>query len=132
MIIIVIQEVSPIALQLVERVLENCATKLQPYLVQAVKTLGISVDDSKILAKICQDASDSFEKNDVCVSSEHVVSYALAFCQLLFEVFHYVKFIIEIVLIFYTFFQEDKGKSPKQSSEETTQVCFLVHFFILV
>ncbi|XP_057433643.1 sister chromatid cohesion protein PDS5 homolog C-like [Lotus japonicus] len=82
------EEVSPIALQLVERVLENCATKLQPYLVQAVKTLGISVDDSKILAKICQDASDSFEKNDVCVSSEHV---------------------------------EDKGKSPKQSSEETTQ-----------
>ncbi|CAK8568553.1 unnamed protein product [Lathyrus sativus] len=65
------EEVSPIARKLGERVLENCATKLKPYLVQAVRILGISVDDySKVLASICQDTCDSLEKNGVCVTSE--------------------------------------------------------------
>ncbi|XP_061365246.1 sister chromatid cohesion protein PDS5 homolog C-like [Gastrolobium bilobum] len=59
------KEVFPIAQKLGERVLESCATKLKPYLVLAVKTLGISVDDySNVLASICQDTSDSLEKND--------------------------------------------------------------------
>ncbi|KAI5403849.1 hypothetical protein KIW84_051121 [Lathyrus oleraceus] len=66
------EEVSPIARKLGERVLENCATKIKPYLVQAVRILGISVDDySKVLASICQDTCDSLEKNGVCVTSEH-------------------------------------------------------------
>ncbi|KAJ1413122.1 Armadillo-type fold [Sesbania bispinosa] len=85
------EEVFPVAKKLGERVLENCGTKLKPYLVQAVKTWGISVDDySTVLASICQDTSesDSLEKNDVCVTSEHL---------------------------------EDKGKSAKQSPEEPTQ-----------
>jgi len=74
---------------LAERVLENCATKLKPYLVQAVKSLGISVDDySAVLASICQDTSDDLEKNDTCVTSEHVVSFLLVFCRLMFETFH--------------------------------------------
>ncbi|KAL5074441.1 hypothetical protein RYX36_013425 [Vicia faba] len=66
------EEVSPIARKLGERVLENCATKLKPYLVQAVRILGISVDDySQVLASICQDTCDILEKNGVCVTSEH-------------------------------------------------------------
>lgn len=67
------EEVSPIAQKLGERVLESCATKLKPYLVQAVKSLGLSLDDySAVLASICQDMSDDLEKNDTCVTSEHV------------------------------------------------------------
>jgi hypothetical protein len=70
LLIIVVQEVLPIARKLGERVLKNCATKLKPYLVQAVRTFGTSVDDySEVLASICQDTSDSLEKNGVCVRS---------------------------------------------------------------
>ncbi|CAJ1973647.1 unnamed protein product [Sphenostylis stenocarpa] len=67
------EEVFPLAKKLSERVLESCATKLKPYLVQAVKSLGISMSDySLVLASICQDTSDDLEKNDTCVTSEHV------------------------------------------------------------
>ncbi|CAJ1973649.1 unnamed protein product [Sphenostylis stenocarpa] len=67
------EEVFPIAQKLGERILESCATKLKPYLVQVVKSLGISMDDySSVLASICQDTSDDLEKNDTCVTSEHV------------------------------------------------------------
>jgi len=72
-----------------ERVLENCATKLKPYLVQAVRSLGVSVGDySAVLASICQDTSDDLEKNDTCVTSEHAVSFLSVFCRLIFETFH--------------------------------------------
>lgn len=75
-----------------ERVLENCATKLKPYLVEAVKSLEISLDDySTVLASICQDTSDDLEKNDTCVTSEHVVSFLLVFCQLIFGAFYNEK-----------------------------------------
>lgn len=39
------QEVLPIAQKLGEKVFENCASKLKPCLMQAVKSLGISLDD---------------------------------------------------------------------------------------
>ncbi|RDX80536.1 Sister chromatid cohesion protein PDS5-like B-B, partial [Mucuna pruriens] len=67
------EEVFPFAQKLGERVLESCATKLKPYLVQAVKSLGMSVDDySTVLASICQDTSNDLKKNDTHVTSEHV------------------------------------------------------------
>ncbi|KAE9586919.1 hypothetical protein Lalb_Chr23g0268251 [Lupinus albus] len=67
------EEVFPIAKKLGLRVLESCATKLKPYLLQAVKSLGISLDDySTILASICQGASDSLEQNDICVTREQM------------------------------------------------------------
>lgn len=73
--IVMIQEVLPIARKLVERVLESCATRLKPYLVQAVNTLGISLDDySNVLASICQDTSGNLEQNDVCATSDHAVN----------------------------------------------------------
>ncbi|OIW09293.1 hypothetical protein TanjilG_01264 [Lupinus angustifolius] len=66
------EEVLPIAKMLVENVLESCATKLKPYLVQAVNTLGISFNDySNILASICHDGSGSLEQNDGSTTSEH-------------------------------------------------------------
>ncbi|TKY58087.1 Sister chromatid cohesion protein PDS5-like B-B [Spatholobus suberectus] len=67
------EEVLPIARRLGESVLESCATRLRPYLKQAVSTLGISLDDySNVLASICQDTSGSLEQNDACVTSDHV------------------------------------------------------------
>ncbi|QCE16301.1 transcriptional regulator ATRX [Vigna unguiculata] len=66
------EEAFPIAKKLGERVLESCATKLKPYLVQAVKSLGVPMGDySLVLSSICQDTSDALEKNDTCVTSEH-------------------------------------------------------------
>ncbi|KAE9586440.1 hypothetical protein Lalb_Chr24g0402031 [Lupinus albus] len=66
------EEVLPIAKKLVENVLESCATKLKPYLVQAVNTLGISLNDySNVLASICHDGSGSLEQIDGSTASEH-------------------------------------------------------------
>lgn len=68
------QEVLPVARKLGERVLESCATKLKPYLVQAIKSSDISLDDySKVLSSICQVASDDTEQNEVHASDEHMV-----------------------------------------------------------
>ncbi|GLT72796.1 hypothetical protein SLA2020_447000 [Shorea laevis] len=60
------EEVLPLARKLAETVLESCATKVKPYLIQAVKTLGISFDDySKVVASICQETSGASEHNEV-------------------------------------------------------------------
>lgn len=59
------QEVLPIARKLGEKVFENCANKLKPCLMQAVKSLGISLDDySKIVSSICQGTSSTADQND--------------------------------------------------------------------
>jgi len=74
--VIMIQEVLPIARKLGERVLEGCATRLKPYLLQAVNTLGISLDGySDVLASICKETSDNLVQNDVCATSGHVVNF---------------------------------------------------------
>ena len=120
-----IQEVLPIARKLGERVLESCATNHKPYIVQAVKTLCVSVEDySSVLASICQDASDSLEQNDVCATSEHVVSFPFIFIELILALNFFLmsKFIIKFHLVT-DFFQEDENKSAKQSLEESIQVC---------
>ncbi|CAL0327176.1 unnamed protein product [Lupinus luteus] len=67
------EEVFPTAKKLGVRVLESCATKLKPYILQAVKSLGISLDDySMILSSISQGASDSLEQNDIFVTREQM------------------------------------------------------------
>ncbi|KAK8513530.1 hypothetical protein V6N13_002267 [Hibiscus sabdariffa] len=54
------EKVPPVARRLAEKVLENCASKLQPYLTQAVESLGISYDDySSVLASVCQVTADA-------------------------------------------------------------------------
>ena len=61
----ILQEVLPVARKLAERVLESSGTKLKPYLIQAVQTLGISFDDySKVVASICQETSGDVEQNE--------------------------------------------------------------------
>ncbi|KAF8400534.1 hypothetical protein HHK36_013833 [Tetracentron sinense] len=65
------QDILPIAKKLGEKVIENCAVKLKPYLMQAVQSLDISVNDySKIVASICQE-------NDNTASGKHSVAKEL-------------------------------------------------------
>ncbi|KHN29621.1 nucleolar protein dao-5-like isoform X1 [Glycine soja] len=108
------KEVFPIAQKLGERVLESCATKLKPYLVQSVKSLGISVDDySAVLASICQDTSDDLEKNDTCVTSEHVEDKSESAKQSLEESTHVVKKDSREVTSSQQENPDDVNKSPK-------------------
>ncbi|XP_041016890.1 nucleolar and coiled-body phosphoprotein 1 isoform X2 [Juglans microcarpa x Juglans regia] len=68
------EEVLPVARKLAERVLESCATKVKPYLIQAVNTLGISFDDySEVVASICQETPGTVEQNEV-----HAISKDMA------------------------------------------------------
>ncbi|GMI92452.1 hypothetical protein like AT4G31880 [Hibiscus trionum] len=66
------EEVLPVARRLAEKVLENCASKLQPYLTQAVENLGISYDDySIVVASVCQVTAGAVEQNDAA-TGKHV------------------------------------------------------------
>ncbi|KAK8505622.1 hypothetical protein V6N13_073399 [Hibiscus sabdariffa] len=61
------EEVHSVAKGLAQRVLENCGSKLKPYLMQAVQNLGISFDDySSVVASICQVAPSAVvDQNDI-------------------------------------------------------------------
>lgn len=49
-----------------EKVLENCAKKLKPYLRQALKSLGAVSDDySVIVASICEGLNGLVDQSDV-------------------------------------------------------------------
>ena len=93
----------PIARRLGERVLESCAARLKPSLVQAVKNLGISLENySEVLASICQDASGSLEQNDACATSEHVVGFHFSHVNyhlICIEILR--EFVITVLVIFY-------------------------------
>ncbi|KAE8687476.1 hypothetical protein F3Y22_tig00111014pilonHSYRG00028 [Hibiscus syriacus] len=58
------EEVLPIARKLAKSVLENCASKLKPYLTQAVESLGIAYEDYSVVASICQVAPNAVVQND--------------------------------------------------------------------
>ncbi|BFG24802.1 hypothetical protein CerSpe_110760 [Prunus speciosa] len=58
------QTVSPISWKLGEKVIENCSAKLKSYLVEAVKSVDIALDDyAEIVASVYQNGSDAL-KND--------------------------------------------------------------------
>lgn len=60
------EEVLPIARILGERVLRACASKLKPYIVDAVESNVISLDDySEVLASVCDAAPHAAEQNDL-------------------------------------------------------------------
>ncbi|KAI5556158.1 hypothetical protein BDE02_18G016600 [Populus trichocarpa] len=66
------EEALPVAQKLGEKVLETCATKVKPYLIQAVKSLGVSLDDySDIVGSMCQEISGSIEQKDVHAGDEN-------------------------------------------------------------
>ncbi|KAK8523466.1 hypothetical protein V6N13_113413 [Hibiscus sabdariffa] len=59
------EDVLPIARRLAESVLETCASKLKPYLTQAVENSGIPFEDySGVVAYICQVAPNDVVQND--------------------------------------------------------------------
>lgn len=63
------RNISPISRKLGENVITNCAATLEPYLMEAVKSLGINVDDyAEIVASICQNGKQDLKHksaNDV-------------------------------------------------------------------
>ncbi|KAJ6915276.1 hypothetical protein NC651_017312 [Populus alba x Populus x berolinensis] len=68
------EEVLPVARRLGEEVLESCAVKVKPYLIETVKSLGVSLDDySDIVGSICQEISGSVGQNDVHAVDENTV-----------------------------------------------------------
>ncbi|KAH1131621.1 hypothetical protein J1N35_002999 [Gossypium stocksii] len=63
------EEVLPIARRLGKSVLENCASKLRPYLTQAVENSGNSFEDySSVVASICQVARSAVAQNDAATN----------------------------------------------------------------
>lgn len=65
--VLVLQDISPISWELGKKVFENCATKLQRYLREAVKAMNLDFDDyAEIVAFICRETSN--ENNMVCSS----------------------------------------------------------------
>lgn len=64
-VVLLFQEVLPIGRRLGERVFEICAHKLRPCLLEAVKSLEISLDDySKVVASVCEGTTAAVEHND--------------------------------------------------------------------
>lgn len=79
------QTVSPISWKLGEKVIENCSAKLKSYLVEAVKSMDIALDDyAEIVASVYQNGSDALKndndndsgKNLVCQTCDIVSSLA--------------------------------------------------------
>ncbi|KAK3025427.1 hypothetical protein RJ639_040975 [Escallonia herrerae] len=59
------EEKLPIARKLGEKVIQNCAVKLKPYLAHAVKSLGVpSKNYSEVVASIFEETTSSIENND--------------------------------------------------------------------
>jgi hypothetical protein len=100
---------------LAERVLESSATKLKPYLIQAVETLGISFDDySKVVASICQETSGTAEQNE-----DHAAGIDMA------DESKSVRAPLDEEAA-----QADESKSVREPlDEEAAQVCLFFHFF---
>lgn len=68
------QEVLPVAWKLAERVLDNCASKVKPYLAQAVEKSGISFNDySSVVASICEATTAALEQNDAATEKPVVI-----------------------------------------------------------
>ncbi|MQL96880.1 hypothetical protein Taro_029563 [Colocasia esculenta] len=65
------KDILPIARELAEKVIGNCALKLKPYLIEAVQSRGASLDDyGKLVAFICKGSLDVLEQNGIVVSGE--------------------------------------------------------------
>nr|XP_011467025.1 PREDICTED: uncharacterized protein LOC101302469 isoform X2 [Fragaria vesca subsp. vesca] len=75
------QNLSPFSWKLGEAVLHNCAAKLKPYLMEAVKSMGTALDDyARIVASICQHGSDTLKLDHVVKNQVTEVVTANAAC----------------------------------------------------
>ncbi|KAK3036804.1 hypothetical protein RJ639_030496 [Escallonia herrerae] len=72
------EEKLPIARKLGEKVIQNCAVKLKPYLAHAIKSLGVPLKNySEVVASICEETTSSIENNDDNAIGEQQVWYLL-------------------------------------------------------
>ncbi|KAK4415417.1 hypothetical protein Salat_2649100 [Sesamum alatum] len=64
----------PIAKKLAERVIQNSADKLRPYLAQAVKSLDASLDDySEVVASVCRENAGTFGHSNESILEDQPV-----------------------------------------------------------
>ncbi|KAJ4848173.1 hypothetical protein Tsubulata_049945 [Turnera subulata] len=68
------KEVLPVARRLAEKVIESCAAKVKPYLINAVRSLGIPLNKySDIVASICEIEEDDVHENNVSAADENKI-----------------------------------------------------------
>lgn len=67
----------PIAVKLAEKVFQNCAVKLKPYLGPAIKSLDVSLADySSVVTSICEEDNPSAARpTDGSATTEQLVSF---------------------------------------------------------
>ncbi|KAL3500927.1 hypothetical protein ACH5RR_040020 [Cinchona calisaya] len=69
------QEVLPVAVKLAEKVFENCAVKLTPYLSQTIKSLGVSLGDySEVITALCGGSYSTVEHTNKKASTGQLVA----------------------------------------------------------
>ncbi|KAB2604936.1 hypothetical protein D8674_041671 [Pyrus ussuriensis x Pyrus communis] len=69
------QTVSPFSWKLGVKVIDNSSAKLKPYLVEAVKSMDVALDDyTQIVASVCQNGSDAVKHNQVNDSAKNLVT----------------------------------------------------------
>ncbi|XWS19147.1 hypothetical protein CRYUN_Cryun32bG0107100 [Craigia yunnanensis] len=68
------QKILPISWKLGEKVIANCAHKIKPYLMEAVQSMDIALNEySPIIASICKRESDNLKYYHVNKSGDHLV-----------------------------------------------------------
>ncbi|XP_020891162.1 glutamic acid-rich protein isoform X2 [Arabidopsis lyrata subsp. lyrata] len=66
------QNVSPMSWSLAEKVLSRCARKLKPYIIEALKSTGTSMDMySPVVSSICQSVFDTTKVHNIINTKEH-------------------------------------------------------------
>ncbi|GFQ06806.1 DNA mismatch repair protein msh6 [Phtheirospermum japonicum] len=69
------EAVMPIAKKLAERVIQNSADRLRPYLAQVVKSLDASLDDyGEVVASVCRENTDTVGNSNESVSRDEPVA----------------------------------------------------------
>ncbi|PIN23151.1 hypothetical protein CDL12_04131 [Handroanthus impetiginosus] len=69
------EDVMPIAKKLAERVIQNSAEKLRPYLIQAVRSLDASFDDySEVVASVCHENIDAVGNSNESILKDQPVA----------------------------------------------------------
>ncbi|XVE89162.1 hypothetical protein DITRI_Ditri19aG0128500 [Diplodiscus trichospermus] len=77
------QKILPISAKLGEKVFANCAHKIKPYLMEAVHSMGIALDEySPIIASICKSEFDNLDYSHVNKSGDHLVKMDPVFREL--------------------------------------------------
>lgn len=70
------QDISPLSWKLGESVITNCAATLKPYLMKAVKSLGLNVDDyAQIVVSVCQNGEEDLRHKSASDAKDNLVGH---------------------------------------------------------